>query len=472
MTRTIRGPTRSRVGLVLLVFILTLTACSDGSDSNETQAVSGIEPSTEEVEVLTPLPTRFRGLSEPLHPCGPSLMPHKGQMQEHFLHWTQEGSRLVFDLDDTIWVLDLESGDLRQVADVDLNYKRLVDPRGSGRRFLYGFHADVSADGSRIVYSTCEYPDDRLIETGIGAPPHYEGLEAYELGTVDVKGNEKNRLTKAAGLVNHPSWSPDGKQIAFVAHLYDSGSLRLESYHYPTFYPGYRENVKVSLIAADGSESPDGEFRTIASTERVALYPPVWSPDGQRLAYLAYEGEEYPFDIVLYVVGLDGSDLTRIGHATAPATWSPDGKEIAFASLDGETAVIRRVKPDGTGPHTIWRGGPGNVATHISQVVWSPEGSAFLFVYGSVYVVSTDGDVLRCMAPGRPSTTAAWSPHGARVAIHHETEIARDLQGSIISTMSSDGSDVRILVQVDRDGRLHVTDPSQDQDISVAAGCP
>ena len=130
-------------------------------------------------------------------------MPSKGGLQEHFLHWTQEGSHLVFNDDDTIWVLDLESGDLRQVADVDLNYERLVDPPRSSIRFMYGFHADVSPDGSHIVYSTCEYPDDRLIETWKGTgntEPHYEGLEAYELGTVDIKGNGRKRLTQAAGL--------------------------------------------------------------------------------------------------------------------------------------------------------------------------------------------------------------------------------------------------------------------------------
>ena len=462
---TPKGLASLTVGLVTLAFLLTLTACGGGSNSNETQTVSSIEPSTKDVEAVTSPPTR-RGLSEPLHPCGPSLMPSKGGLQEHFLHWTQEGSHLVFNDDDTIWVLDLESGDLRQVADVDLNYERLVDPPRSSIRFMYGFHADVSPDGSHIVYSTCEYPDDRLIETWKGTgntESHYEGLEAYELGTVDIKGNGRKRLTKAAGLVNHPSWSPDGKQIAFVAQIRDSGSMTLDRYHYP-YYARYRKDVKIALIAADESESPEGEFRRIGGTGRVALYPPVWSPDGQRLAYLAYEGEEYPFDIALYVVGLDGSALTRIGQATAPATWSPDGKEIAFASLDGETPVIRRVRPGGTGLHTIWRAKPGNAATPISQVVWSPEGSALLFVFGSVYVVGTDGDGLRCLAPSWPSAAAAWSPDGAKVAIHRP--------GREISTMSSNGTDVRILVEVDFDGRLRITDPSQDQDISAEVECP
>ena len=466
MTRTTRGPTRLRVGLVMLAFLLTITACDSGENgSGEPSASPSISQSTSPTSM--PPETYIEVISHELHPCGPSHMPYSEEAQENFLHWTRDGSHLVFKDDDTIRVLGLESSDLRQVADVDLNYQSLVDPRGSGLRFLYGFHADVSPDGYRIVYSTCEYPDNRLIERreGIGVgntEPRLEALEAYELGTVDVRGQERNRLTQAAGLVNHPSWSPDGKQIAFVAHIGDFSTLPLNQYHYPTSY--YQKIAKIALIAADGSESLEGEFRRIGSTGRVALYPPVWSPDGQRLAYLAYEGEEYPFDIALYVVGLDGSALTRIGQATAPATWSPDGKEIAFASLDGETPVIRRVRPGGTGLHTIWRAKPGNAATPISQIVWSPEGSALLFVSGSVYVVGTDGDGLRCLATSWPSTVAAWSPDGAKVAIHRP--------GREISTMSSNGTDVRMLVQVDFDGRLRITDPSQDQDISAEAGCP
>ena len=463
-----RGLLGLSVGLVMLAFLLTLTACDSGEHGSEDPSAS---PSISQATSPTSVPyeTHTEVVSEFLHPCGPSLMPYTGEAQESFLHWTRDGTHLVFKDDDTIWVLDLESSDLLQVADVDLNYERLSKSRSSGGRFLYGFHADVSPDGSRIVYSTCEYPDDRLIErtNRIGnVRPRYEALEAYELGTVDVKGNEKKRLTKADGLVNHPSWSPDGEQIAFVANTGVFATLPFDQYHYPPRgVAPYQVNAKVALIAADGSESPEGKLRYIVSTSRVALYPPVWSPNGQRLAYLAYDGDEYPFDIVLYVVGLYGPDLTRIGQATAPATWSPDGNEMAFASLDGETPVIRRVRPDGTGLHTMWRGEPGNIVKSISQVAWSPEGSTLLFVYGSVYVVSTDGDGLRCLAPSWPDNTAAWSPDGDKVAIHRP--------GREISTMSSDGTDVRTLVQVDYfDGRLRLTDPSQDQDVSIEAGCP
>ena len=87
-------------------------------------------------------------------PCGPS----RGfeALYKHFLYWTPDGAYLVFDVNDTIWTLNIEDTQLQEVADVSQNYDPGKSPRTSAPK--YGFYADVSPDGSRIVYSTCEYP--------------------------------------------------------------------------------------------------------------------------------------------------------------------------------------------------------------------------------------------------------------------------------------------------------------------------
>ena len=236
----------------------------------------------------------------------------------------------------------------------------------------------------------------------------------------------------------------------------------LDRYLYSNYRHHDQQNVKVALMAADGSSPPEGPLRHIGSTARVALYPPAWSLDGQRLAYLAYSGEEYPFDIVLYTVGLDGLDLTRIRQASAPATWSPNGEELAFASLDGEAPIIYAVRPDGTRLRTIWRGEPGNDATSISQVSWSPGGTELLFVYGDVYIVRPDGDGLSCLVPGRAATRAAWSPDGSRIAVRH--------LGSEVIILSRDGMALRTLAIGEDDGRLHLSDLPPHT--TAEAGCP
>ena len=97
-----------------------------------------------------PSPTTFP--DDPFgDPCGArdGLGGYDGDHHPGFLHWTRDGARLVFDVDDTVWMLDVEDARVLRVADADKNYGdgnlNLVD------KFWYGFHADVSPDGSRIV---------------------------------------------------------------------------------------------------------------------------------------------------------------------------------------------------------------------------------------------------------------------------------------------------------------------------------
>jgi TolB protein len=72
---------------------------------------------------------------------------------------------------------------------------------------------------------------------------------------------------------------------------------------------------------------------------------PSWSPDGERIAFTAYSGEQ-PY---IAVMNADGSGRRRLGGASAeeqPA-WSPNGKKIAFASEKyGEIFVMNS---DGSG---------------------------------------------------------------------------------------------------------------------------
>ena len=125
------------------------------------------------------------------NPCGyVEVRAIYGDLYEHFLHWVPDGSRLVFDIDDTIWTLDIEGARLLQVADT-------VPTTIATPMAYFGHYADVSPDGSRIVYSTCEYP-----------------LDGYEIATVRVDGTDQRRLTKDGHFDHYPVWSPDGKQIS------------------------------------------------------------------------------------------------------------------------------------------------------------------------------------------------------------------------------------------------------------------
>ena len=157
-------------------------------------------------------------------------------------------------------------------------------------------------------------------------------------------------------------------------------------------------------MSADGSD-----VQIVApQLSGVALSPPVWSPDGQRLAFVVNEGERYPDEHrILYTVRYDGSELVRIGEtAVAPAllaapTWSPYSERLAFVGGNGQETTVHTVRFDGTDLRQAWRGGHDEFPIPISQVSWSPDGSEILFVFsnerdvGGIYAVSLDGNGLR-----------------------------------------------------------------------------
>ena len=417
-----------------------------------------------------PAPTMSAANSEmPDRPCGPTNL---GSLH-HFLHWTPDGSQLVFDFLENIWTVDSEGTLLKSVVDANPGYWE----NGSGRRyrFPHGFHADLSPDGSRIVYGSCQYTlDDPYVEeAGSSGVFEYERLFfGYEIAAIAIDGTGQQRLTENRGFDSRPSWSPDGDRVAFIMSSnifgdYD-GTLRLH-----TMSPDDSDVTDVAGVVM-GYENP--------SWSKSSLQPPVWSPDGRRLAFIGGETRDPSGGGTLYTIGADGSDRRILAYTESwiAPTWSPDGEELAFALVNVEKSLVNdresttyesmiyRIKADGTGLRKVWGGRSDEYSQTISRVSWSPGGSEIPFVTDGVYVVHTDGTGLRRLVNLRRIgehlrddlffdivrsspwlTLAAWSPDGSRIAVYY-AEGGRHphppASGGQLLTVARDGSDLGILV--------------------------
>lgn len=98
-------------------------------------------------------------------------------------------------------------------------------------------------------------------------------------------------------------------------------------------------NPEIYVMNADGTDLT--RLTDTPGAER----DPVWSPDGQRIAFLYGD---------IYVMNADGTDRTQITNTSAGKeniAWSPDGQRIVFAAKETSNArgwVIYVVNADGT----------------------------------------------------------------------------------------------------------------------------
>src|SRR5215510_6269217 len=79
---------------------------------------------------------------------------------------------------------------------------------------------------------------------------------------------------------------------------------------------------------------------------------PVWSPDGQHIAFTSYRDG----DDEIFVVDADGGNFRKLtdnnDEDTLP-TWSPDGKHIAFVTTSEEYSKIYVMDADGRHQHRL-----------------------------------------------------------------------------------------------------------------------
>ena len=170
---------------------------------------------------------------------------------------------------------------------------------------------------------------------------------------------------------------------------------------------------------------------------------PVWSPDGQRIAYTRHGGAQPG----IWIIGATGQNPTRLTDSLndVDATWSPDGKQIAFAGRGRSPQGIYLVDVAGGTPTLI----PGT--ERLTQPSWSPDrrkiaaASEGVNVAYDLFTFSPDGQNMRNLTNTRLVEDGApdWSPGGGRIIFTSTQPIPSDPVGRHrLWIIDADGTDL------------------------------
>jgi Tol biopolymer transport system component len=150
-----------------------------------------------------------------------------------------------------------------------------------------------------------------------------------------------------------PTWSSDGKQIA-----YERRDIRAES---PNLDP--KAGRLWLLDVEEGDTKPLFEYD-------VPTHSAAWAPDGKRIAYAS------PLLPGVEIYHLETGKLRQFGNQWgARPEWSPDGTRLVLPELVmiGEEFVVRLVVADVDGEHAIDISGDDDLVKDDSPA-WSPGG--------------------------------------------------------------------------------------------------
>ena len=186
-----------------------------------------------------------------------------------------------------------------------------------------------------------------------------------------------------------PRISPDGSRIVFVL-----GETSRET---------DKPTSQVWLIEPDGGNARQ---LTHVGTSHAS---PVWSPDGQSIAFVSRRDGDKPFAICLLPLeGGESRELVRHQASPASLAWSPDGGHLAYTLP---------VDPDNPNEHERDKDAPPSVRV-VTRIDYKQDNRGFLNnTRMQVMLVSTtSGKTRQLTSNAVDHTEPQWSPDGRTIA--------------------------------------------------------
>jgi Tol biopolymer transport system component len=249
--------------------------------------------------------------------------------------FTPDGKTVIYTMAGSLWRQELGSQEAREIT------------HGPG----YDLQPDCSSDGRWIVF--VRYDKD-----------------AMELWRYEIASGREEPLTRSGAVTLEPRFSPDATRLVFVS-TQGTGHF----------------NLFVAEIGAQGLNNVRALVAPRTSTLDRYYYSahdhtinPSWSPDGKRVYFVGNREIAWGTGDIWSVSASDASDIQHV--LTEETTWAarpemaPDGKRLLYGSYQGQQwQQLWLTTPEGRSPLPLTFGDFDR-----RHARWSPDGKRVLYV--------------------------------------------------------------------------------------------